>query len=330
MTAETTLLEDDVIRHLVRRGLAPSVEDLRGEVLTGGVSNDVLAVTGKGLNLVVKRALGRLRVTQDWEADTARLVTEGLALREAAAVIPGAVPEVVDAADGFLAMERAPDDWRTWKADLMQGRVDTAIAHRLGHLLATLQRDTSSRLSGLSPAFADRTAFEQLRTTPFHRQIRDVHPELVPAIDRTLAHMSTRTDCLVHGDYTPKNILVGQSAAEVWIIDWEVAHLGDATFDPAWTVGHLLLKSLHRPQDAAAFHSAAAEFLAGHAEVRGAPDLDPDQLLRQTGCLLLARADGRSPVEYLDDAGRDRARIAGRLALTSNAKTPLDLWKDII
>lgn len=324
-----TGLEEEVIRHLIRRGLVPSADSLSVEPLTGGVSNDVVAAFGPGLEVVVKRALGRLRVAQTWEADTSRLVTEGLALREAAAVIPGAVPQVVDLADGFLVMERAPVTWRPWKDDLMSGRVDVEVARRLGVLLAQLQRDTAQRRPDLEESFGDRTAFDQLRTTPFHRQIRQVHPDLAPAIDHTLRVMAEHTECLVHGDYTPKNVLVGDGPGEVWVIDWEVAHLGDPTFDPAWIIGHLLLKSILRPQDAGRYRAAATAFLAGHAGVTGTLALDPDQLLRQVGCLLVARADGRSPVDYLDDAGKGLARRIGRHALTSFSGTPTDLWKDL-
>ncbi len=329
MSTELPTVEDDVLEHLITRGLAPSAEGLTAGSMTGGVSNDVVAVTGPNLDVVVKRALGRLRVAQTWLADTTRLTTEGRALQQVGAILPEAVPEVLDLSDGFLVMARAPQHWRTWKQDLLTGAADPGVAERLGTLLGTWQRETARLQEALVADFGSRTAFEQLRVDPFHRQIRDVHPDLAPVIDTTIDQMAATTTCLVHGDYTPKNILVGENPGQLWVIDWEVAHLGDPTFDPAWILGHLLLKSIHRPQWARAYHVAAGAFLTGLHAVDHPLSIDPDQLVRQTGCLVLARVDGRSPVEYLDRPGQQRARTLGRRLLTDPPTTPTDVWKDL-
>ncbi|MFW3385171.1 UNVERIFIED_CONTAM: aminoglycoside phosphotransferase family protein [Kocuria sp. CPCC 205274] len=329
MSTDLSTVEEQVIDHLIARGLSPSAEHLTAGSMTGGVSNDVVAVTGPDLDVVVKRALGRLRVTQTWLADTTRLVTEGRALQQAGRTLPEAVPEVLDLSDGFLVMTRAPHHWHTWKQDLLNGVIDPGVAERLGTLLGTWQRETALQRAQLVTDFGDRTAFEQLRVDPFHRQIQDAHPDLAPTIQATIEQMAATPICLVHGDYTPKNILVGNDPEQLWVIDWEVAHLGDPTFDPAWIVGHLLLKSIHRPQWAAAYHVAARAFLLGLSAVDRAIPLDPDQLVRQTGCLVLARVDGRSPADYLDRTGQEQARTLGRRLLTGSPTTLTDVWKDL-
>ncbi|WP_312181051.1 phosphotransferase [Arthrobacter sp.] len=329
MIAALPTAENEVLAHLVSRGLARSSDDLAAAAMPGGVSNDVVAVTGPGLNVVVKRALGRLRVAQTWLADVSRLATEGRALQEAGRILPGAVPEVLDVSNGFLVMSRAPENWRTWKQDLFRGEVDPQVAERLGLFLGVWQRETARKRQELDADFGDGTAFEQLRVDPFHRQIRDAYPDLAPAIDATLEQMAASTTCLVHGDYTPKNFLVGDRPGQVWVIDWEVAHLGDPSFDPAWTVGHLLLKSIHRPQSADSYLLAARAFLRGLAAVERGVPIDVQQLARQTGCLLLARVDGRSPVEYLDGPGQEQARTLGRRLLADPPATLTDVWKDL-
>ncbi|WP_280350498.1 phosphotransferase [Nocardia abscessus] len=313
---------DTVVAHLRRRGLATAEGEPTVRALTGGVSNDVLAVTGTGIDAVVKWALPQLRVQQEWHADIGRLTTEGHALELAATIDPGAVPPVLDLDDGFLVIARAPEHWHPWKEDLLAGVVDTAVAARLGEFLTRIQRATASRIAELRPRFGSRTAFEQLRVTPFHRQVRGRHTDLTVPIDRTLAVMAETTACLVHGDYSPKNILVGHGAGEVWVIDWEVAHLGDPTFDPAWILGHLLLKTIHRPEHAAAYHAAATAFLDAWT-----PAGDPAQLVRQTAVLVLARVDGRSPVDYLDAAQQATARTLGRRLLTDPPVSISDAWR---
>ena len=316
-----------LVAHLAERGLIRSAADVEVLPLAGGVSNDVVAVQGPGFDAVVKQALGRLRVAEEWLADPARLDTEGRALRLAGSVEPHAVPRVLDLSDGYLVIERAPADWVTWKPELLAGRIDPQVAEHLGRLLGIWQRATAGDAQ-VEREFGDTSAFQQLRVDPFHRVIAARHLDLADTIADTIAGVGAARDCLVHGDYTPKNVLVGPGPADLWIIDWEVAHVGDATFDPAWVIGHLLLKSLRRPGSSAALAEAGRRFLAGlDDELNGVIDHDPVQMIRQTGCLLLARVDGKSPVEYLDEDGRDRARVLGHRLLTSPPATITDSWE---
>jgi 5-methylthioribose kinase len=314
------MIVDRIAGHLVARGLAGSTAELDIRPLAGGVSNDVFAVTGPGLDVVVKRALGRLRVAETWLADPGRIDTEGRALRLAGRIAPGAVPDVIDLADGYLVIARAPESWHTWKDELLAGTVRIDIARAFGRALDRWQRTDAEALR----EFTDRTAFTQLRVDPFHRVVRDRHPDLAGPIDTTLAVMAETPPRLVHGDYTPKNVLVDPAGDGLWVIDWEVAHAGDPTFDPAWTVGHLLLKTLHRPAAANDYAAAAREFLGALTT-----PLDQPQLVRQTGCLVLARVDGKSPADYLDDHARIRARALGRRLLLAPPAVVTDAWKDL-
>jgi hypothetical protein len=317
---------------LRRRRLVAAEVEVQVEALPGGVSNDVLAVSAPGVDAVVKRALGQLRVEQLWLADPGRIDTEGRALQLAGRLTPGAVPRVHDLHDGYLVLERAPRSWHTWKDELLAGDVRVEIAERLGRLLGTWQRATAhdawTRLQ-----FGDRTAFTQLRVDPFHRTIARRHPELREEIETTIEVMDRADVCLVHGDYTPKNVMVGPGAEDpdrLWVIDWEVAHVGDPTFDPAWTVGHLLLKTMHRPAVGPDYAAAARRFLAAlEVALDGAVVLDPAQLVRQTACLLLARVDGTSPAGYLDDRAAARTRELGRRLLVDAPDTVTDAWEDL-
>lgn len=156
---------------------------------------------------------------------------------------------------------------------------------------------TSTGDAAVAAAFGDITAFTQLRVDPFHRTVAQRHPDLAAPITATVEVMARSRTCLVHGDYTPKNVLVGGPGTRPWVIDWEVAHLGDATFDPAWLVGHLLLKTVHRPAATDAYAAAARAFLAaldtaiaGSAASDATP-LDSAQLMdNPLRCELAARS----------------------------------------
>lgn len=306
-------MEDaDFVRHLRARGLVTPEMPVEVRQLPGGVSGDVRAVVAPGLDAVVKRAHSELLVDDDWFADEERLVTEGWALRLAGDLAPDAVPRVIDLdpRTRTLVMQRAPRGWSDWRSLLLAGEIDPRVGARLGRVLAGWHRDSRDRPGLLAP-FADDTSFVQLRIDPFHRTVAARHPDLAPAIDAVVERLLTRRVCLVHGDFSPKNILVGPDA--LWVLDWEVAHVGDPGFDLAFMLCHLTLKAIHRPEDADAYAETASRFLSAYGT---APD---DELGAGVACLLLARVDGKSPAEYLTAPERDAVRELGREMLRQPA-----------
>jgi 5-methylthioribose kinase len=224
-------------------------------------------------------------------------------------------------------IERAPGGWRPWREELLDGTADPRVAERLGCALGTWQHETAGH-DDIVSGFGDTTVFTQLRVDPFHRTVAERHPDLADVIGLTVEVMTRSRACLVHGDYTPKNVLVSPDHTVTWVIDWEVAHVGDPTFDPAWMTGHLLLKAVHRRESARAYEAAARAFLNGVATaLDGSLTLDSAQLVRQAGCLLLARVDGKSPVDYLTEDGKRATRELARRLLAQPPASILDAWE---
>jgi hypothetical protein len=300
--------DHDVVRHLRARGLVTLEMPVDVRELPGGVSGDVRAVVAPGLDAVVKRAHAELLVEDDWFADEERLVTEGWALRLAGDLTPEAVPRVIDLdpRTRTLVIQRAPRSWVDWRSELLRGEVDPRVGGRLGHLLSGWHRETAANPNLLAP-FRDDTAFVQLRIDPFHRTVAGAHPDLAPRIEAVVTRLLSRRSCLVHGDFSPKNVLVGPDG--LWVIDWEVAHVGDPVFDLAYLLCHLTLKAIHRPADSARYRETAAAFLDAYGAVAG------DELGAGVACLLLARVDGKSPADYLTAPERERVRALGRSML---------------
>jgi streptomycin 6-kinase len=298
----------DVVRHLRERGLVTPEMPVEVRPLPGGVSGDVRAVVAPGLDAVVKRVHGELPVEDDWFADEERLVTEGWALRLAGDLVPDAVPRVIDLdpRTRTLVIQRAPRAWSDWRSQLLAGHVDPAVGARLGRVLAAWHRETAGHPAQLA-AFTDHTSFVQLRIDPFHRTVAGRHPDLAGEIEAVAERLLSRRQCLVHGDFSPKNVLVGPDGA--WVIDWEVAHVGDPAFDLSYLLCHLTLKAVHRPADAPRYREAAAAFLDAYG---AAPDAE---LGAGVACLLLARVDGKSPADYLSAGGRERVRELARAML---------------
>jgi enolase len=295
---EDLLSPETVGAYLRRRSLIPKGTPVEAKALGGGVSNVVLDVHAGGTSCVVKQSLPRLRVADEWFAKRERAIIEAEAIRAAARLIPDVLPPLLDLDREACALTiaRAPAGWRSWKEELLDGRVREATAARVGEVLAVWHAGTF-RDPGAERLFADREVFEQLRIEPYHRTVMRCHPELAGAIGRYVDRLTGAGVCLVHGDYSPKNVLVGDGG--LWVIDFEVAHFGNPDFDLAFMLNHLYLKAIHRPAWAGDYLTCAGAFWTAYG--RGVPaELAPKAMavLGQLGCLMVARRvplGGRAP-----------------------------------
>ncbi len=315
------LTEDSAAAYLAESGrpLSPAA---RCRELGGGVSNTVVLVEDGPRRFVLKQALPQLRVADEWRVDRSRIFRERDGLRAAAQLLPtGWVPDVLwDDENAFLyAMEAFSPAARSWKDELLAGRLDSALARRVGVALGLTVRGGFGSAE-LERRFGDTTAFDQLRTDPYYATIARRHPGIAADVEEWIAESGTRRTALVHGDWSPKNMLV--DGGRMIFIDYECAHWGDPSFDAAFVVNHLLLKAYRRPQLRSEYLSLARTVFTWTLSA-----LPPDILrwfergtARHLGFLLLARIDGKSPAEYLtDDEVRDRVR---RTALGLIAERP--------
>ena len=321
------LARETVGRWLEERGLVEPGTRVQATELEWGVSNVVLAVEAGALRAVVKQALPRLRVEDEWLAKRERSLTEARALELAARLAPGSAPAVlaVDEERCAFAIARAPAGWRNWKEILLGGEIAGDVGERLGALLATIHAETSHD-EALLASFDDAEAFAQLRVDPYHRTVMRRWPRLERPIGMVVEEMLDRRLCLVHGDFSPKNVLVGGDRG-LWLIDFEVAHAGDPAFDLGFMLNHLMLKAIHRPAAFERYEHAAASFWESYrARVSGRLAPDPVYVALHTGCLMLSRVDGKSPAEYLTEGGRLLARSLATRILLEPPGTVEEAW----
>ncbi|RMF82346.1 MAG: aminoglycoside phosphotransferase family protein [Chloroflexi bacterium] len=281
--------------------------------LAGGVSNrTVLLELENGDSYVVKQALKKLRVQVDWFCSPERIHREAEGLRWLARLAPpGTLPDFVfeDHIHHLLGMRAVPQPHINWKTSLLRGDLSLEHATQFGHLLGTIHRQSQAHTDEIAIAFADRSFFEDLRLEPYYAytatQVSDAAAFLNALIDETRATRLT----IVHGDYSPKNILVHEG--RLILLDHEVIHFGDPAFDLGFAQTHLLSKAHHIAHIRSNFIKAAHHFWRAY---RAAID-DPAWIAalearaaRHTLACLLARVDGRSPLEYLSDDERHRQR----------------------
>jgi 5-methylthioribose kinase len=297
--------------YLADRGVAPPGSSVRVQALSGGVSNVVLLAEWEGGGVVVKQSLARLRVAVEWLFDRSRIFVERDCLDVLAQRLPGAAPTVVFADDAqyVFGMTVAPPGGEVWRDALRDGRFDPATTARAAGLLGRLQGQTAGDAE-LARRFDAPMPLIQGRVDPFHRFVAAAHPALAGAIGREVERLLATRSVLVHGDYSPKNLIAYRD--HVLVLDCEVAHWGDPAFDPAFLLCHLLLDGCHHRDERAAANAGVSGTASGAA---GGCAHDEAAVVGELGCLLLARADGKSPWPGLDKPTRAAIRAAGRALL---------------
>ena len=318
-------LPEPVLAFLRKHGLAAAGETPAAVALSGGVSSDIWRVELKSGPVCVKRALPRLRVEDLWEVPVERNRYERMWMETANAIIPGAAPRVLAADDaGCFAMELLAD-YPLWKAELAEGRANREFAALVGAALARIHAATAGDADCAAKFDTDKN-FHAIRLEPYLLAAGRKHPALEKRL-KELAHITAHTRlALVHGDISPKNILVGPQGPV--FLDAECAWYGDPAFDLAFCLNHLLLKGLWVPVRRTAFLQCydvlAESYLAGVAwEPRAGIEARAAALLPG---LLLARVDGKSPVEYLSaDSQKEFVRQIAAKYLQSPPATLVEI-----
>jgi 5-methylthioribose kinase len=313
---------DALCAYLWRTGRVPADVTPQTRVLAGGVSNRTVLVETPDARLVLKQALERLRVAVEWRSDPRRILREALGLQILAALTPpGVVPGLVfvDAAHHLLAMRAVAEPHANWKRLLLAGQLDETLVAQWATLLGQIHAASHAQAAQYAAPLADRSFFESLRLEPYYGYAAAQVPAAAAALGALIEETRRSGLALVHGDYSPKNVLI--HAGRVVLLDHEVIHWGDPAFDAGFALTHLLGKANHLAAQRAAFAAAAQRAWACYAAVvdtRFGATLEA-RAVRHLAACLLARVDGRSPLEYLGPAARARQR---RAALRLLARPP--------
>lgn len=292
--------------------------------LTGGVASDIALVDLGHRRICVKFALEKLKVAEEWRAPVHRNRAEYRWLDFAGRVVPGSAPELYgwsEAENGFAMEYVAGAGVVLWKAELLAGRpagvAAAAVGDALGRIHAAAATEGFDR-----KGFENRADFDAIRLDPYLAFTAGRHPDLAPAILHLRDALHAASITLVHGDVSPKNILF--RAGVPVFLDAECATIGDPAFDCAFCLNHLALKARHLPGARADLLAALGVWWAAYRPAiawEAAPALEA-RVARLVPALMLARIDGKSPVEYLDEAARAEVRSAARQLI---ADPPADL-----
>ena len=274
----------------------------------------MLVTRETGESWVLKQALEKLRVQVDWFSPPERVHREADGLRWLEQLAPpGTTTPLLfeDFNHQLIAMAAVPTPHENWKTMLLAGNVQLDHVEQFARLLGTVEVESAERREQLLPVFGDRGFFESLRLEPYYAYTSDQVPDASAFYESLLTDTRARTDTLVHGDYSPKNVLVHEN--HLVLLDHEVIHFGDPGFDLGFSLTHFLSKAHHLPDHRDAFRLAAMRYWSTYWNTVSSKDwtdfLEPRAARHTLGCLL-ARVRGRSPLEYLDPTERDRQASA--------------------
>ena len=310
MTTVSSSPDPSLDMFLVEKLLIQPGERALWQPLSGGVSSDIWRVDCAGRSLCVKRALAQLKVAAEWKAPPSRNAYEWAWMKFAARHCPANVPEPLahDDKAGLFAMSFLdPQRHPVWKQQLLDGLVVPDTAHAVGKVLGRLHAASAGRPE-VASAFETIDNFYALRLEPYLVATASRHPDVAAQLFKLVARTAGTQRVLVHGDVSPKNILVGPSGPV--FLDAECAWYGDPAFDLAFCLNHLLLKCLVLPARRELLLTSFQSMQTGYLsqvdwESKASLELRAAHLLP---ALLLARVDGKSPVEYLDEMHRALVR----------------------
>jgi 5-methylthioribose kinase len=290
-----------LLKYFIRNNWISPGEKVETRILKGGVSNrTVLIKRQPGPDWVAKQAIPKLRVKEDWYCPPERIKSESKGLQWLAKILPeNTIPLLIyeDPEEYLLIMQAVPTPHFNLKEKLLKGEIVLDEISQMGKILGTIHREGYEN-TVISQIFKDSSFFEILRLEPYYRfsanRVDRAKVFLSDLRNQTLKYRYS----VVHGDFSPKNILINEG--NLRLIDHEVIHFGDATFDLGFALTHFLSKALHLPPfrddlfDGLRFFikSYLSEFPPWNSKI------EKRAIDHTMGCLL-ARVHGKSPLEYL-------------------------------
>lgn len=321
---------------LRRHHLIQPHESFTLTTLGGGVSSDIWRVDIEDRSICIKRALPSLKVASEWTAPVIRNQFEWEWFNFVAKRFPNVVPRPIahDSELQMLAMEYlSPIEYPVWKEQLLKGVIDKSFAEQVGKTLGRIHAYSAAD-KDVSKRFPTDDLFFALRIEPYLLTTAERHPELRNSITKIATTTSRTHFALVHGDVSPKNILVGPCGPV--FLDAECAWYGDPAFDVAFCLNHFLLKCTVQTAKIEGLTSSYRNFCRGYFQEVTWEDRHElsARCARLLPALFLARVDGKSPVEYLNDERKKELvrKTASRFieSPTTDLLEIAEYWKSLL
>jgi len=318
--------------YLQEKGLIASHERAEIAEMGGGVSNTVLQIVTPTKRWVLKQALAKLKVKLDWYSSVQRMEREVECLAYLSKILPqGAVPGLIhhDSENHLYIMTSGAEDAVNWKTELLEIKTRPQIAAQAGSLLGIIHRMSYGDEAAVK-LFGDKQYFQELRIEPFYFKIAEVYPQLADKIGSLATTLVTSNISFVHGDFSPKNILINKN--RILLLDFEVGHFGHPGFDLAFMLAHLTLKTAKFWEYKEDYLGLIMSFWSAYL---GAANFESESwhersFLPHLGCILLARMDGKSPIDYLPEENKRQRVKALASSLITREIPSMRVYLDVL
>ena len=269
--------------------------------LTGGVSSEVYHVRTNKNNYCIKRSLKRLLVKKKWIANTNRIKFEYLWLKHCQNILKRNIPNTYEFNDKkkYIVMEYLKtSQYKTLKQLYFKRIININTIKLISKHLYKIHSN-SSNYKTKKTFEGNYKNFYDLRLDPYFNEVGRVYPKYKEYIKKINENYIKNSSTLVHGDFSPKNILVDKN--KIIYLDAECCNFGDPVFDLVFFTNHLLIKSIYFKDKSQEFIKLYVSFYKEYLSNLSTKNFNSyiDRIIKMTPIMLLSRIDGKSPVEYI-------------------------------
>ncbi len=327
-------LPNEIYSASIDFGLLDSDHKFSFTKITDGVSSDIWHIKTKDKEYCIKRALGKLSVKEDWFAPIERNNFEAKYFHYCKKIIPNSFPKILGHDDKkfILAMEWYDNNnYVIWKKKLLNKNISLKDGIRVGKLLAVIHKYFYKK-EKYKKIFSNDETFYAIRIEPYLTFTARLYPELSETYNKSINFLKKKST-VIHGDFSPKNILIGKNYPV--ILDAETACWGNPIFDVAFLNNHFILKSILNQSIYNNYINLSKNFITTY--IANFPIINNKQYIKEfiklQALLILARVDGKSPVEYFTKEHKAKARRLAKNIIdkkNSSLSNLFQLWADVI
>ncbi len=328
-------LPKEILTASIDFGLLSKNDQFSFSKITEGVSSDIWHVSAEKKEFCIKRALGKLTVKEDWFAPINRNNYEAKYFLYCKDVIPNSFPKVLghDNKKFILAMEWYDNEkFINFKKKLLAKTISLTDAKRVGKVLGVKHKFFYKKQK-FKKIFLNDETFYAIRIEPYLVFTSRFYPELSSYYKNIIEFLNKNKSTLIHGDFSPKNILIGKNYPI--ILDAETACWGNPIFDLAFFNNHLILKSILNDVIYRSYLELSKYFLEAYfahfSFIKNRFLIEKFIILQSL--LILARVDGKSPVEYFSKKHKDKARSLAKIILKNknyNLNSFFQNWENVV
>ena len=292
--------------------------------LKGGVSSEVYKIKTTNNLYCLKRCLKKLLVKKKWIVDINRVKYEYLWLKHCKNILNNNIPKIFyyDEENKSIVMEYFNSrNFKTLKELYFDKNINQSTLKSISKHLYKIH--TNSKSNKIKIEFeGNKKNFYDLRLDAYFNEVGRVYPKYKKYIENINKNYAKNSTTLVHGDFSPKNILIGNR--KIIYIDAECSNYGDPVFDLVFFSNHLLIKSIVLNEKKEDFLKGYKTFYNEYLSRINRKSLNEfyNRIIKMTPIMLLARIDGKSPVEYIKSKKiKDVIRKKSFKLLNSNINT---------